>query len=169
MDLLKLGKKIDSFLKKEMSASEALEKPSAEGAAWAYVLNDNLMGYISLENLDEMEDMPLITVSLSICDVAELSWDELLEVLEANSDLLGACFCVPPFIDAEGAQSLAVQARIPADEFKPEHLMPIIDGLLVYAAQTFASEEDDIVDDEADFDEEDFDEEADGDKADIPF
>lgn len=174
MDLVKLGKKIESFLKKEMNAFESLEKPGKDGASWAYVINDGIMGYIALEKLDDMDEMPIISICVCICDVMDLGYDELLEVLEANADLLGASFCVPPFVDADGAQSLAVQARVPAEGFEPDVLMPIIDGLLVYASQVFSEEDDDDEEDDEDLEEdgifdEECDENAEIDKNDIPF
>ena len=130
------------------------------GVLWSFLLEDSISGYIGIEDNEDGLGIPTVTTGLHLKDISEFDRNELLNLLELNSELINACFTVshikertetePEPIFAEEGESieyndedeedeesvtskeiLMIQCKIPLMSFDPNDFSSIIQNLMI--------------------------------------
>ncbi len=64
------------------------------GILWSFLLEDSISGFIGIEDNEDGIGIPTVTTGLHLKDISDYDRDELLNILELNSELVNACFTV---------------------------------------------------------------------------
>ena len=64
------------------------------GILWSFLLEDSISGFIGIEDNEDGLGIPTVTTGLHLKDISDYDRDELLNILELNSELVNACFTV---------------------------------------------------------------------------
>ncbi|MFW6324276.1 MAG: hypothetical protein ACOC0U_04355 [Desulfovibrionales bacterium] len=123
-----LIKAIEESLTRYAEDFERLSDQTEDEALWGVEVNESASGFISLEKNDFLDDY-VLTFSLSLGSVEDLSREDLLELLLLNRDLPGSCLTVtPPFSDSP-EQFLLLYKMAPARDFQPDTIPRQLDHL----------------------------------------
>ena len=127
------------------------------GILWSFLLEDSISGFIGIEDNEEGLGIPTVTTGIHLKDISDADRDELLNLLELNSELINACFTVshlkekqeePEPVFAEEGESieyndeededkitskeiLMIQCRIPLAAFDPNDFIGVIQNLMI--------------------------------------
>ena len=130
------------------------------GILWSFLLEDSISGFIGIEDNEDGLGIQTVTTGIHLKDISELDRNELLHLLELNSELINACFTVvhiqekpeeePEPVFAEEGESieynndeedeeeipntkeiLLIQCKIPLSAFDPNDFSGIIQNLMI--------------------------------------
>ena len=153
---------IEEVMAKECSSYECVLCDEHDiGILWSFLLEDSISGFIGVEDNEEGLGIHTVTTGIHLKDISELDRNELLHLLELNSELINACFTVvhiqektnqePEPVFAEEGESveygndeneeeegnlntkeiLLIQCKIPLSAFDPNDFSGIIQNLMI--------------------------------------
>lgn len=126
MDFTHLADKIAKVLERECDTFEEMAPVDARGAAWSFVLDGSLTGFIGCE--DNREDLAIdtVTIALAIGDLTDVTTDELLGMLETNSHFFEVALTATKVGD-DSFHTLFLQRRIPAELYEARDFREHVD------------------------------------------
>ena len=131
------------------------------GLLWSFLIDDNISGFIGIEDNEEGLGIETVTVGIHLKDISDFDRDEIMSILELNSELINACFTVahiqekteeePEPIFAEEGESieyndneneedeentntkeiLLIECKIPLSAFDPNDFSGVIQNLMM--------------------------------------
>jgi len=150
---------IEEVMAKECSSYECVLCDEHEiGVLWSFLLEDSISGFIGVEDNEEGLGIHTVTTGIHLKDISELDRNELMHILELNSELINACFTVvhiqekqeeePEPVFAEEGESieydndeeeenistkeiLLIQCKIPLSAYDPSDFSGIIQNLMI--------------------------------------
>ncbi len=152
---------IEEVLSESCSSYECVLCDDHEiGILWSFLIDDTISGFIGIEDNEDGLGIPTVTTGLHLKDISDFDRDELLSLLELNSELINACFTVshiqekteeePEPIFAEEGESieyndneeeneesmktkeiLMIQCKIPLVSFDTNDFTGVIQNLMV--------------------------------------
>lgn len=100
------------------------------GLLWSFLIDDTISGFIGIEDNEEGLGIETVTIGLHLKEISDFDRDELLGILELNSELINACFTVahiqeesqeePEPIFAEEGESIEYNDEDDGDEENQE-------------------------------------------------
>ena len=86
---------IEEVMAKECSSYECVLCDEHEiGVLWSFLLEDSISGFIGVEDNEEGLGIHTVTTGIHLKDISEMDRNELMHILELNSELINACFTV---------------------------------------------------------------------------
>lgn len=151
---------IEEVMAKECSSYECVLCDEHEiGVLWSFLLEDSISGFIGVEDNEEGLGIHTVTTGIHLKDISEMDRNELMHILELNSELINACFTVvhiqekseeePEPVFAEEGESveydnpedeegnintkevLLIQCKIPLSAYDPNDFSGIIQNLMI--------------------------------------
>jgi hypothetical protein len=150
---------IEEVMAKECSSYECVLCDEHEiGVLWSFLLEDSISGFIGVEDNEEGLGIHTVTTGIHLKDISEMDRNELMHILELNSELINACFTVvhiqektdeePEPVFAEEGESveydneeeeenintkeiLLIQCKIPLSAYDPSDFSGIIQNLMI--------------------------------------
>ena len=150
---------IEEIMAKECSSYECVLCDEHEiGVLWSFLLEDSISGFIGVEDNEEGLGIHTVTTGIHLKDISEMDRNELMHILELNSELINACFTVvhiqekseeePEPVFAEEGESveydneeeeenintkeiLLIQCKIPLSAYDPSDFTGIIQNLMI--------------------------------------
>lgn len=150
---------IEEIMAKECSSYECVLCDEHEiGVLWSFLLEDSISGFIGVEDNEEGLGIHTVTTGIHLKDISEMDRNELMHILELNSELINACFTVvhiqekseeePEPVFAEEGESveydneeeeenintkeiLLIQCKIPLSAYDPNDFSGIIQNLMI--------------------------------------
>ena len=151
---------IEEVMAKECSSYECVLCDEHDiGILWSFLLEDSISGFIGVEDNEDGLGIHTVTTGIHLKDISELDRNELMHLLELNSELINACFTVvhiqektedePEPVFAEEGESieydnddneepnlntkeiLLIQCKIPLSAFDPNDFSGIIQNLMI--------------------------------------
>ena len=150
---------IEEVMAKECSSYECVLCDEHEiGVLWSFLLEDSISGFIGVEDNEESLGIHTVTTGIHLKDISEMDRNELMHILELNSELINACFTVvhiqekseeePEPVFAEEGESidydnedeeenintkeiLLIQCKIPLSAYDPSDFSGIIQNLMI--------------------------------------
>ena len=143
------------------------------GILWSFLLEDSISGFIGIEDNEDGLGIPTVTAGLHLKDISDYDRDELLNILELNSELINACFTVshikekteeePEPVFAEEGESieyndseeddevntlskeiLMIQCKIPLVSFDPNDFSGVIQNLMIQSDMALNQENEEL-------------------------
>ena len=150
---------IEEIMAKECSSYECVLCDEHDiGILWSFLLEDSISGFIGIEDNEEGLGIQTVTTGIHLKDISEMDRNELMHILELNSELINACFTVvhiqekseeePEPVFAEEGESveydneedeenintkeiLLIQCKIPLSAYDPSDFSGIIQNLMI--------------------------------------
>ena len=149
---------IEEIMAKECSSYECVLCDDHDiGILWSFLLEDSISGFIGVEDNEEGLGIHTVTTGIHLKDISEMDRNELMHILELNSELINACFTVvhiqeksdeePEPVFAEEGESveydneeeenintkeiLLIQCKIPLSAYDPNDFSGIIQNLMI--------------------------------------
>ena len=86
---------IEEVLSESCSSYECVLCDDHEiGILWSFLIDDTISGFIGIEDNEDGLGIPTVTTGLHLKDISDFDREELLSLLELNSELINACFTV---------------------------------------------------------------------------
>ena len=165
MEIVDFGVAIEEIMDKECSAYECLVHDDDDvGYLWSFVIEDSIGGFVGVEDNEDTFGIHTATVGLHLKDVTNHTREQLIDILEMNTEMINACFGVTKFpaslpegedemedailemIDGNESperEMLVIQSRIPLDVFEPADFMGYVQNLMFQAELMLVGPEDD--------------------------
>lgn len=64
------------------------------GILWSFLIDESISGFIGIEDNEDGLGIPTVTTGIHLKDISDFDREELLSLLELNSELINACFTV---------------------------------------------------------------------------
>ncbi|MBR4569488.1 MAG: hypothetical protein IKO19_02295 [Candidatus Riflebacteria bacterium] len=150
---------IEEVMAKECSSYECVLCDEHEiGVLWSFLLEDSISGFIGVEDNEDSLGIQTVTTGIHLKDISEMDRNELMHILELNSELINACFTVvhiqekseeeeEPVFAEEGEsieydndeeeenintkEILLIQCKIPLSAYDPSDFSGIIQNLMI--------------------------------------
>ena len=151
---------IEEVMAKECSSYECVLCDEHEiGVLWSFLLEDSISGFIGVEDNEDGLGIQTVTTGIHLKDISEMDRNELMHILELNSELINACFTVvhiqekseeeaEPVFAEEGEsieydneeedeenintkEILLIQCKIPLSAYDPSDFSGIIQNLMI--------------------------------------
>ena len=150
---------IEEIMAKECSSYECVLCDEHDiGILWSFLLEDSISGFIGIEDNEEGLGIQTVTTGIHLKDISEMDRNELMHILELNSELINACFTVvhiqekseeepEPVFAGEGEsveydneedeenintkEILLIQCKIPLSAYDPSDFSGIIQNLMI--------------------------------------
>lgn len=150
--------KIEEVMAKECTSYECVICDEHDiGVLWSFVLEDSISGFIGVEDNEDGLGINTVTTGIHLKEISDYERDDLLHILELNSELINACFTVahiqeknleePEPVFAEEGESieyeenndeevpskevLMIQCKIPLHAFDAEDFPGIVQNLMI--------------------------------------
>ena len=140
MDMMKFAKDIEAVLKKVATESEPVSPATEDGGIWGFELGEDASGFLSLESNQGTLDVPMVTVSLSLGSIEEVSKEDLMDLLIINGDLLGASLTITPPLGEEQEEFLMLQTKFVATDFSEDMFNKSVTSLMTQMSIFFEAE-----------------------------
>jgi hypothetical protein len=127
MDLLDLADEIEAVLDDECDKYAELREPDSEGGAWRFVLQGDMIGFVSCEANKEDFDIPTVSIAVCMGDVTQAEKKFLFKLLEINGSFVGAHFTVQ---EMDNSRLLFIEHRQWAETYNPDDFRDHINRLL---------------------------------------
>lgn len=87
--------RIEEVMTEECTSYECVLLDENEiGVLWSFVVEDNISGYIGIDENEDTFKMRTVTLGLHLKEISDLSREELFDLLERNAELINANLCV---------------------------------------------------------------------------
>lgn len=155
MEIVDFGVAIEEVMDRECSDYECLVHDDDDvGYLWSFVIEDSISGFVGIEDNKETFDVDTVTVGLHLKDVTDHSRDQLIDILEMNTQMFNASFGITRFpasmpegIDdfddgmlemiagnvSTEREMLVIQSRMPLEVFAASDFMGYVQSLLFQA------------------------------------
>ncbi len=64
------------------------------GMLWSFLIDDSISGFVGIEDNEEGLGIETVTIGIHLKEISDFDRDELMGILELNSELINACFTV---------------------------------------------------------------------------
>lgn len=87
--------RIEEVMTEECTSYECVLLDENEiGVLWSFIVEDNISGYIGIDENEDTFKMRTVTLGLHLKEISDLSREELFDLLERNAELINANLCV---------------------------------------------------------------------------
>lgn len=154
--------RIEEVMTEECSSYECILLDENEiGVLWSFVVEEHITGYIGIDENEDTFKMRTVTLGIHLKEITDMDRDELVGLMESNSELINANFCIvktpgpgaqeeseePIFVDegedliyddedeeSDGLREiLIIQTRLPFEAFEPDDFPGFVSNLLFQA------------------------------------